>query len=176
MRAKLWLTEEVRLAVGRHVEIIWQESEAELKQRYQHESHRQRRTRLQALWLMRQGKSMGEVAQVVAIHPHTLQTWAAWYREGGLGEVLRRLKGQGAGGHNAYLTPLQQKTLRQQVANGRFKSVWEAIGWVTDRWGIEYSADGMYALLARQRAKLKIPRPQAAKADVQQQERWKKGG
>lgn len=95
--------------MGWHVEIVWHESEAELKRPYQHESHPQRRTRLQALWLLRQGKSLVEVAQVVGVHPRTLQSWAAWYRQGGLSRLVDRLKGQGAGGRNAYLTPCNKR-------------------------------------------------------------------
>ena len=64
--------------MGRHVQIEWQESEAELKQMYQREKHPQRRSRLQALWLMRQGKTMTEISPVIGVHYRTVQQWAAW--------------------------------------------------------------------------------------------------
>ncbi len=42
--------------MGKSVKADWQESSEELKHRYLKEVHPQRRTRLQVLWQLRQGK------------------------------------------------------------------------------------------------------------------------
>ena len=45
----------------------------------------------------------------------TLQYWVAWYREGGLAEVLQRIPGHGSG-PTAKLTPVRQRELAAKVA------------------------------------------------------------
>ena len=47
--------------MGRRMKVDWQESCEELKQLYQKEVHPQRRTRLQALWQLSQGKRIQDV-------------------------------------------------------------------------------------------------------------------
>ena len=106
----------------------------------------------------------------------TIQDWVAWYRQGGLDEVLQRIRGQGASGAAPYRTPLQQRALVANVELGAFRTVGDAMQWVKDRWGITYPYKGMHEWLARHDCRPKVPRPQALKADVQQQESWKKGG
>ena len=81
--------------MGRKLEIEWHETASELKNRYRKERNAERKTRLHAFWQLRLGKTLKEVAQLVGIGYRTLQNWVAWYRHGGLAEVLRRIKGHG---------------------------------------------------------------------------------
>jgi transposase len=161
--------------MGRRLQLEWHESESELKQRYQSEKHGERRTRLQALWLLRQGKRVADVVEVLGVNYRTVQAWVAWYRQGGLPAVLRRVGGYQARGQPAYLTPRQQRALVTRVALGDFKTVWEVRRWVEARWGIGYTYSGMWELMTRLRLGLKVPRPQAEKASPLAQARWKKG-
>lgn len=161
--------------MGRHVQIEWQESEAELKQMYRQEKHPQRRSRLQALWLLRQGKTMSEISPLIGVHYRTMQRWVAWYREGGVSEVLKRTPGHAAPGRKSYLSSIQQKALLAQVARGRFHSVWEVLDWVEQRWGVRFRPGGMYDFLDRHDASLKVPRPRATQSTPELQEQWKKG-
>jgi len=161
--------------MGRRLQVEWHESECELKQRYQSEKHGERRARLQALWLLRQGKCVADVVAVIGVNYRTLQEWVAWYRQGGLPEVLRRVRGHQARGQPAYLTVLQQRALVARVALGDFKTVWEVRRWVEARWGIVYTYAGMWERMTRLRLGLKVPRPQAEKASQPAQARWKKG-
>ena len=57
----------------RRVQVEWQEDADELKELYLAEKDHQNRTRLQALWHLRQGRTLGEVADVVGKHPRTIQ-------------------------------------------------------------------------------------------------------
>jgi len=161
--------------MGRHVQIEWRETEAELKQLYRAEKQPQRRTRLQALWLMRQGKTMAEVSPLLGVHYRTVQRWAAWYRTGGVTEVLKRTSGHAAPGRKPYWSSSQQKALLAQVARGVFHSVWEVLDWVEQRWGVRFRPGGLYDFLDRHDANLKVPRPQAAQTSPEIQEQWKKG-
>ena len=116
--------------MGRTLEIEWQETASELKQRYHKARNSERKTRLYALWQLRLGKTLKDVAELVGIGYRTLQDWVAWYRHGGLEEVLQRIKGHGNQGRPAKLTAIQQKALVAKVALGYFRNVWDAIEWV----------------------------------------------
>lgn len=161
--------------MGRRVQVKWQESPDELKQRYQREKQYERRTRLQALWLLRQGQAIRAVAPLVGVNYRTVQDWLAWYRQGGLSEVLRRIRGYQVQGVPAYLSPLQQRALVARVKMGEFRTVWEVMQWVEGRWGIRYGYKGMWELLTRLGLGLKVPRPQAEQASPAAQAAWKKG-
>ncbi len=162
--------------MGRRVDVGWQESSEELKHRYQKEAHAQRRTRLQALWQLRRGKRIEDVVDLTGASYRSVQQWLRGYREGGLSEVLRRVVGYHAKGKKSYLNPLEQRALVAKVQLGQFRTVWDAIEWVRDRWGVSYTYQGMYTLLKGHELGLKVPRPHSEKADAQQQTAWKKGG
>jgi transposase len=56
------------------------------------------------------------------------------------------------------------------------KTVWEAVAWVKEEYGIECSYEGMRGMLKRLRLHKKVPRPQHEKSDANAQTAWKKGG
>jgi ATP-binding cassette subfamily B protein len=99
MQALLENTERNEVAqkrAGRPLEIEWQESLEELEELHNLERNAHKRARLQAFMLLRRGGSLNEVAQAEGISYRTLKRWVAWYRTGGLAEVLRRTPGSGA--------------------------------------------------------------------------------
>ncbi len=161
--------------MGRGVNVDWQESSEELKHHYLKEVHPRRRTRLQALWQLRQGKPIEDVADFTGASYRSVQQWLQWYRRGGLGEVLRRVVGHQAKGKKSYLNRLQQRALVAKVQLGQFRTVWDAKEWVWGRWRVRYTYKGMYSLMKGLGLGLKVPRPHSEKADAQQQLAWKKG-
>ena len=161
--------------MGRRVKVDWQESSEELKHRYLKEVHPQRRTRLQALWQLHQGKRVQEVVDLTGASCRSVQQWLSWYRKDGLGEVLRRVVGHQAKGKKPYLNRLQQKALVAKVQQGRFRTVWDVMEWARGRWGVRYTYKGMYSLMKGNGLGLKVPRPHSEKADAQQQIAWKRG-
>jgi len=160
--------------MGRGLQVEWQESEEDLKQAYRREKHRQRRERLFALWHLRQGERVEEVAQMTGTAYRVIQRWVSWYRHGGLAEVMRRVSGHGTQGVKAKLSSVQQKALVARVKLGDFTTVWDVLAWVEARWGIVYSYEGMRSVLKRNQLGLKVPRPQSEKADVVAQVTWQK--
>src|SRR5918996_6249396 len=72
---------------GRRVRIAWEaEDTAEaLREGYRRQEEGEVRSRLHALWLLRTGWSMEQVAGVVGVHYRTVQRWVGWYRNGGGG-------------------------------------------------------------------------------------------
>lgn len=161
--------------MGQRIQVEWQETAEELKQLYKQERHPQRRTRLQALWHLRQGDRIADVVEKVGVAYRSVQNWLKWYRQGGVREVGWRVTGYQSAGVPAHLNALQQRALAAKVERGEFRTVWDAVRWVEDRWGVRYSYHGMYAMLKRHDLHLKVPRPRSDKADPQQQEAWKKG-
>ncbi|MBL7184525.1 MAG: helix-turn-helix domain-containing protein [Anaerolineae bacterium] len=67
----------------RFLEIEWRETAEELFEAYRGERNIHCRTRLQALWQLRQGKTLREVSAVAGVSYRTLQRWVAWYCSGG---------------------------------------------------------------------------------------------
>jgi len=161
--------------MGRRVKVDWQESSEELKHCYQKEVHPQRRTRLQALWQLHQGRRIQDVADLTGASYRSVEQWLRCYRQGGLSEVLRRVVGHQAKGKKPYLNRLQQKALVAKVQQGQFRTVWDAKEWVQGRWGVNYTYKGMYSLMKGRGLGLKVPRPHSEKADAQRQIAWKKG-
>jgi transposase len=160
---------------GRPLRIDWQEDEQTLYRLYKQEKDHQNRTRLQALWLIRQGRSIKEAAQIVGFHYRTVQEWVAWYRKGGLDEVLRHRHG-GHGSPKPWLTSQQEDELKEQASQGEFRTVWEAVDWVKKGFGVEYTYWGMRGVFQRLKLKSKVPRPISPQASEEAQEAWKKGG
>ena len=150
--------------MGRKLEIDWQETASELKKRYRKEHNAERQTRLHAFWQLRLGNTLKEVAELADIGYRILQDWVAWYRHGGLAEVLKRIKGHGHQGRPANLNALQQKALAAKVALGCFRTVWDAIRWVQDRWKVRYSYTGLHSHLKRLKCRPKVPRPKRRSA------------
>ena len=160
----------------RILQVDWEESVEELKHKYRVETHPQRRERLFTLWHLRLGKQIREMSELIGTDERVIQRWVAWYRKGGLSEVLRRVRGHGTVGSPPYLNGIQQKALVARVKLGDFRTVWDVIAWVEARWGVGYSYEGMRSVMKRNNCVLKIPRPQSEKANPQQQEDWQKRG
>lgn len=162
--------------MGRRLQIEWQETAEDLKGLYREEKHHQRRERLMSFWHLCEGKQVKEVAEIIGTDVRIIQKWLAWYRTGGLDEVLRRVTGHGTIGACAYLNHLQQKALAARVKLGDFRTVWDVMAWVKARWGVIYSYEGMRSVMKRNECVLKVPRPQSEKANLQAQVDWQKRG
>jgi transposase len=161
------------VVMGRPLKISWQDEETALFQRYRAEKQPDLKPRLHALWLLRQGHSLAETAKVLGVHYTSVQQWVAWYRQGGMAEVLSHRKmGQG---QTPWLATAQQEQLRAQVAQGKFRTARGAVQWVKETFGIEYTLKGMYSLLKRLKGKKKVPRPLATNTFLETQEEWKRG-
>jgi transposase len=164
------------MAGGRPLRIDWQAGDeaAALGAAYRRERDAEVRPRLQALWLVRQGRSLQDTAAVVGVHYRTLQTWLAWYRAGGLAAV--RAHHQAGRGRAAWLSAEQQGQLVAQAARGGFFTAKDVQQWVADTFGVQYRLKGIYRLLARLGCQPKVPRPYNPRSTAAEQTAWKKGG
>ncbi len=162
--------------MSKPVTVAWTESAEELYARFTGERDVRRRQRLQALWLVRSGRSVPEAARLAGGSQRSLERWLSWYRQGGLEAVVARVPGHGAQGQPSRLTADQQQALVAQTAQGTFHTYHEARAWVEQTFGVAYTYNGLFTLLARLGVHPKVPRPQAEKADPALQDAWKKGG
>ena len=144
-----------------------------LKTAYQTERDPAVRTRLHGLWLLRSGRSLGEVAEVVGVHYRTAQRWVAWYRTGGV--ALVRAHQLGGTGQVPFLSPAQEEAVATEVQTGRFGTGEEIRAWIAEQFGAQYTLGGIYSLLKRLKCQRKVPRPVHAKTDRTAQAAWKKG-
>ena len=160
--------------MSRRLQIGWREDEATLRQRYLDEKDAQDRTRLHALWQLRRGRTIGEVAEVVGKHPRAIQKWVAWYRQGGLAEVLRHRHG-GHGGKKSRLSAEQESELKAAASAGKGRRVRDGVRGAQEQHGVNYTYWGMRTVFARLGLRKKVPRPRNPKASAEEQESWKKG-
>jgi transposase len=159
--------------MGRPVVVTWQEDAATLGAQYRAERDYQIRPRLQALWLVRQGRSLRQTAGTVGVNERTVQQWLAWYRQDGVAG-LRAHRRQGPG-TAAWLSAEQQAALVAAAATGAFYTAQDAVVWVQQTFGVTYRLKGMYRLLARLQVHPKVPRPFNPNASAEQQAAWKGG-
>lgn len=159
--------------MGRSLVISWRHSRKQLALHYSRERDHHHRTRLQVLMLLRQGKGLSEVADIVGRSYRTLHRWVSWYRQGGLAEVGKH----SVGGHGCCarrLSPTQEAALTAKAAAGEIRSVWDGVHWAAAE-GVSYTYWGMRWVFARLQLKKKVPRPCNPKASGAQQRAWKKG-
>jgi transposase len=159
--------------MGRPLVVAWQEDAETLGALYRSERDYQLRPRVQALWLVRQGRSVRETAGIVGTHERTVQQWLAWYRQAGLAG-LRAHRRQGPG-KAAWLSPEQQAALVAAAATGSFYTAQDAVAWVQQSFGVTYRLKGMYRLLDRLKVRPKVPRPFNPKRAPEAQAAWKGG-
>jgi transposase len=159
----------------RRLQMEWQEDEATLKRRYLAEKDPQDRTRLQALWQLRRGLTTTAVAELVGKHPRTIQDWIAWYRQGGLEEVLRHRHG-GHGGKASRLAAEQLDELKAAASAGQVRRIEDRVQWAQEQHGVSYTYWGMRSVFERLGLRKKVPRPRNPKASAEQTGGLEKGG
>lgn len=94
------------------------ESAAELQRRVRAEKDAQKRQRLQALYLLATGLASSRlaVAELLAVHRHTVRAWLATYEKGGLNMLLTIKK---APGKRSALTPAVRAQLLTRLHQPR---------------------------------------------------------
>ncbi len=162
--------------IGRPLRIDWYENDTQetLKEAYQSQTDVSIRTRVHLLWLIRCGWQIRVAAEAMGVHYRSAQRWVEWYREGGLDEVVSRR--MGGVGQPRFLSDEQESRLVEEVGSGRFRTAGEISDWVESEYGVRFKGNSMYSVLERLGCSPKVPRPRHQKADMEAQERWKKGG
>lgn len=134
---------------GRPLVVSWQDSLDELKARLEKERDPRRRSRLQAFVMLREGKRISDVSEVVGADYRTIQRWVSWYRTGGLEAVLKRTPGHAAPGRRSKLSSDQTRALLAAYQDGQFRTIRDAVAWTADTYGVDFTYTGMHAHLRR---------------------------
>lgn len=160
---------------GRPFTMTWRTDDTEdaLKAAYLAERDGMVRSRLQALWLLRAGRSLTEATAVVGVHYRTVQRWVEWYRDGGVAQV--RARHMGGVGQAPFLAREDHAQVAEEVASGRFRTAAEIREWIATTYHADYTIGGIYTLLGRIDCRQRVPRPIHPKTDLTQQDAWKKG-
>lgn len=135
--------------MGRRPKIAWEESPDELKALYEAENHPVLKPRMQALWLLAEGKQVYEVAEMLDMSYRAVERWIRWYKDGGVDLVRSRLRGRGSSGAPPRLNYTRQSILSRAIQQGQLPTVQHCIEFVQLRWDIDYSYSGMHAMLRR---------------------------
>ena len=147
-----------------------------LHERYRQASDAVERTHWQMLWLLKEGKSAKEVAALLGYS-------ARWVRE-----IVRRWNEKGAAGisdHRVEMAgakPLLGNALRAELAlrlqqppaDGGLWTGPKVAAWMQERLGRAVAPQRGWDYLRLVGYSARVPRPQHAKADRQQQEAFKK--
>jgi transposase len=160
---------------GRKFVVAWRDSAAELRARYRAERDPRLVRRWQALWLLREGRRLGEVAGLVGVAYRTVQEWVGWYRAGGPDEVARHRVGGLRRPVRRPLTPEQEAVLVERAGTVGFATRQLALDWLAERFGVRLTLRQLERVFARRRLRLKVPRPISDRADPAAQAAWKGG-
>jgi transposase len=160
---------------GRSLQIAWsaEDTDEALKAAYRAEPDGPVRTCLRGLWLLRAGRSLRLVAELLSTHYRSAQRWVAWYRQGGLASV--RSHRMGGVGQPSFLSAEAPAEITEVVATGRFHTAAEIRDWIAEHYHANYTVAGVSSLLARLQCHPKVPRPLNPEADLDAQEAWKRG-
>jgi transposase len=159
----------------RRADIPWRtEDTAEaLHDRYRRESNPLVKTRLHALWLLRQDRTLQEVVTLVGVAYRSLQRWLDWYRQGGLATMCAHT-GRSPG-RERWLTPAQETALCAHLAEGGTLSAVDVQTYLATTYGVTYTPGSIYTVLARLHCRPKMPRPHNPQSTDAEQAAWKKG-
>jgi transposase len=145
------------------------ESTAELQRRFRAEQNAQKRLRLQALYLLATGQAMSRltVAELLAVHRHTVRAWLATYEKGGLRALLTLKK---APGKRSTLTPAVLTKLQTRLHQPRgFGSYREIQQYLATDHHVHLAYSTVHGIVRYQlRAKPKAPRRSHPKKTLKQ--------
>src|SRR3954469_6584200 len=153
---------------------VIKEDPHELKklEKYHRYSHLFQRVRM--LRLLKSGacSNLGEAARALGYSWRQCQRWFASYRQGGLEELL--VSRVNERGRQELVTEEAFGELEEAMKRGEIATIGQADEFLRKR-GIEYAhPDGVGQLLRRRKVKLKTGRPRHEKADLEEQEAFKK--
>jgi transposase len=135
------------------------ESPAHLHQQLRREPDAKRRQRLQALYLVASGQARSRLAlaQLLAVHRHTIHAWLALYKDGGLSALLTL---KTAPGKRPAVTPAVLNKLQARLSQPQgFGSYGEIQQYLAHDHKLSLAYSTVHALVRyKLQAKLKAPR------------------
>jgi transposase len=141
----------------------------DLWRRYKQTTDRRVAERLHAILLLDEGRSAPDVSAILHVHPKTLKRWVKLFAATGV-DGLCTFNYVGGDG---WLTAEHLQQFTAWLDEG-VRSTKEAIAWVEQQFGLDYSESGMLKLLKRLDYRYKQPAQIPSKADPDAQVMWLK--
>jgi transposase len=141
----------------------------DLWRRYKQTSDRRVAERLHAILLLDEGRSAPDVSAILHLHPKTLKRWVKLFAERG----VEGLSTFNYVGNTPWLTDPQIEQFTAWL-DERVRSTKEAIAWVEQQFGLEYTESGMLKRLKRLDYRYKQPAQIPSRADPEAQAMWLK--
>src|SRR3954449_8993288 len=135
----------------------------DISERRRHAQDRRIYQRLSAVLWSDQGRSRGEIADLLGVSTRQVGQWLRIFRNKGL-DQLCTLHYQGDPGR---LRPSQVGLLKQEIAKGAFLNADQIRTWVEATFGVAYSISGLKDLLRRAGASYHKVSGFFSKADVE---------
>jgi transposase len=139
----------------------------DLWRRYKQTSDRRVAERLHAILLLDEGRSASAVSGILHLHRKTLKRWVGTFATSGV-EALCAFHYVG---NTTSLTDAQLQHFTIWL-DERVRSTKEAIAWVEQQFGFDYTESGMLKLLKRLDYRYKKPAQVPSKADRDLQAAW----
>ena len=139
----------------------------DLWRRYKQTDDRRVAERLHAILLRDEGRSATDVAAILHVHPKTLKRWIHTFATSGV-EALCTFHYVG----NTTSLDAAQLQLFTTWLDAHIRSTKEAIAWVEEQFGFDYTESGMLKLLKRLGYRYKKPVQVPSKADREAQTAW----
>ena len=147
--------------------------ELEKHHRYSHLFQRVRMLRMLRLLKSEECSNLGEAARALGYSWRQCQRWFAFYRKGGIEELLKSRVHER--GRQELVTPEALEDLKGAMKMGEIATIGQADEFLRERHGIEYAhPDGVGQLLRRHKIKSKTGRPRHEEADQGEQDAFKK--
>jgi transposase len=139
----------------------------ELWRRYKQTADRRVAERLHAILLLDEGRSVHDVSAILHVHPKTLKRWIRTFATAGIDGLCTFHYV----GNTTSLSPPQIHQLTAWL-DAQIRSTKEAIAWVHEQFGFDYTESGMLKLLKRLDYRYKQPAQVPSKADREAQAAW----
>ena len=142
-------------------------------EKYHRYSHLFQRVRMLRLLKSEECSNLGEAARALGYSWRQCQRWFAFYRKGGIEELLKSRVHER--GRQELVTPEALEDLKGAMKMGEIATIGHADEFLGERHGIEYAhPDGVGQLLRRHKIKSKTGRPRHEEADQGEQDAFKK--
>jgi len=136
---------------------------------YKQERDARMARRYHAMALLCDLTPVDEVAELLHVHPDTVLNWIDRYNEG----CLENLSPKKSSGRPPKLTRKEVARLKSDILTRPRKLGYKFSNWdgkairhhLKEKFGVEMTRNGIYALLHRMNLRLVMPRPRHAKAD-----------
>lgn len=117
--------------------------------------------RIKSIILLDQGFSYLDIAKILLLDEDTIRRYEKIYKEGGLDNLaLLNYKG-----YEGKMSCEQEEKLKQELRNNLMKSAKEIVKWIKEKYGIEYTPEGLVPLLHRIGFSYKKTKQVPSKAD-----------